>query len=171
MQPYKEIVFDQPDKYPFFNGVSIQDYKRHLEWNEFDFRKEVFEELLGEDFGKKDFYYEPKTWIFIVESLENKIKEVLKTIKKVPQEHQQNPLTYIRSYREKHFDPDNDWDAKYEDVESFLGEFYHHNIRKYVRDKNLYYFQLFYNHLKKSFEEGHPLYISVATVEDQKKYP
>ncbi|MDQ0066589.1 hypothetical protein [Chryseobacterium lathyri] len=150
-------------------GVRIQDYQENPEWNEFDYEKEVFEELLGEDFGKKDFYYESKTWEFIVDAVEKKIREVLKTIKKVPEEHQQNPLAYIRAYKEEHYDPDNDWNLKYEDVENFLGEFYHHNIRKHRRDLKLYYFQLFYNNLKNNYEEGYPLYISVATVEGQKK--
>lgn len=144
--------------------------------NEYEFSKEVFEELLGEDFGKKDFYYEPNTWCFIVDAIENKLKEVLKTIKKVPKEHQQDALAYIRAYKESFFDPNIAWNDKYEDVrhedvEIFLGEYYHHNIKKYRRDLKLYYFQMFYDNLKNNYEEGHPLYISVATVEDQKKYP
>ncbi|WP_336702026.1 hypothetical protein [Chryseobacterium indologenes] len=42
--------------------IRTENYKENPEWNEFDFKKEVFEELLGEGFGKKDSYYEPNTW-------------------------------------------------------------------------------------------------------------
>ncbi|MFK7003236.1 hypothetical protein BWK63_00725 [Flavobacterium covae] len=167
-QDLKQTGLYNPDGTSIGFGIRTQDYKEIPQWNEFDFRKEVFEKLLGEGFGKKDFYYEPNTWGFIVDEIENKIREVLTTIKKVPKEHQQNPLEYIRAYRKEHFDRDNDWNLKYEDVEEFLGEFYHHNIKKYRKDLKLYYFQLFYNNLKKNFEEGQALYISVATVEKQK---
>ncbi len=169
-QDYKIFGFMDSAASEKGTAVCVSKYK-DMALNKYDFSKEVFEELLGEDFGKKDFYYEPKTWGFIVDAVENKIREVLKTIKKVPDEHQHDPLTYVRAYREERRDPDNDWDMKYEDVEEFLGEYYHHNIKKHRKDLKLYYFQLFYNNLKKNYEEGHPLYISVATVEDQKKYP
>lgn len=130
-----------------------------------EYEKEVFKELLGEDFGKKDFYYEPNTWGFIVDAIEYKLKEILKTIKKVPEEHQQDPIKYIRAYKEQDYRG-----LFYEDVRAFLGEWYHINSKN-NRDSKLYYFQMFYDNLKNIFEEGHPLYISVATVEDQKKYP
>lgn len=148
--------------------VRTEDYKENPEWNEFDFKKEVFEELLGDDFGKKDFYYEPNTWEFVVDALENKIRDVLKTMKKVPEEHTKNPMEYLKTYKNEHFDPITNRSIFYEDVKEFLGELYHYNIRENVRDKNLYYFQLFYNHLKSSFKEGFPLYITAATIEDQK---
>jgi hypothetical protein len=128
--------------------VRTQDYKENLEWNEFDFKKEVFEELLGEDFGKKDLYYEPKTWGFVVDALEKKIRDVLKSMKKVPEEHTKSPMEYLKNYKNQHFDPITNRSIFYEDIKEFLGELYHYNIRKNVRDKNLYYFQLFYNHLK-----------------------
>ena len=167
---YYDSVFTQ-------NGNTLETgIPSNLEDIGLQFEKEVFEELLGEDFGRKDFYYDPKTWGFIVDALENKLKEVLNTIKKVPKEHQQDALAYIRAYKESFFDPNIAWndkyeDVRYEDVEIFLGEYYHHNIKKYRRDLKLYYFQMFYDNLKNNYEEGHPLYISVATVEDQKKYP
>jgi hypothetical protein len=104
-------------------AVAINEYKDTM-YVKPDYKKEIFKEILGEDFGKKDFYYEPKTWGFIVDAVENKLSEVLKIIKKVPQEHQQNPLAYIRNYREEHFENLGD---NHEDVREFLGEFYHYN--------------------------------------------
>jgi len=172
----KKTGLYNPDGTSVGLGIRTQDYKRNPEWNVFDFRKEVFEELLGEDFGKKDFYYEPKTWGFIVDAVENKLREVLKTIKKVPKEHQQDPIAYIRAYKESFFEPNIAWNDKYEevryeDIREFLGEYYHYNNKKNIKDSKLYYFQMFYDNLKNNYEEGHPLYISVATLEDQKKYP
>ena len=150
-------------------AVCMNSYKDKT-LNEFEFSKEVFEEILGEDFGKKDFYYEPDTWGFIVDALENKLREVLKAMKKVPEEHQQDPMEYLEAYKSKLSDPTTNRILFFEDLEEFLGEYYHTNSKN-RRDLKLHYFQMFYRNLKNNFEEGHPLYISVATVEDQKKYP
>ncbi|KFF14122.1 hypothetical protein N6B72_08050 [Chryseobacterium soli] len=169
IQDYKKNGFYNSKIAPKGYYCRLRDYQNNPEWNEFDFKKEVFEELLGEDFGKHDFYYEPNTWEFIVQAIEKKIREVLKMKKKVPKEHTQNPMEYLKTYKSKNFDTDPA--IFHEDVREFLGELYHYNLRKNSGDSNLNYLQMFYNTLKKNYEEGYPLYISVATIEDQKKYP
>lgn len=151
-------------------AVAINKYKDTL-YIKPDYKKEVFEELLSVDFGKKDFYYESKTWGFIVDAIEKKLREVLQTIKKVPEEHQQNPLEYLKAYKSEHFDPITNRALFHEDIRAFLGEFYHYNNWKNNDDTSLPPLQMLYDKLKKNYEEGQPLYISVATVEDQKKYP
>jgi hypothetical protein len=167
---YKKSGFKKSNYNPVGSMVRIHDYKENPWWNDYTYGKEVFEELLGKDFGKKDFYYEPKTWGFIIEALENKIREVLKTMKKVPQEHLQNPTEYLRTYKLENDDFYTGNRVFYEDIEDFLAELYHYNSFRH-NEKGLYNFNLLYNILKKNYDESYPLYISGATVEDQKKYP
>ncbi len=139
---YRKNGFIESTYNPVGSTIRIHDYKENPWWNDYGYDKEVFENLLGPDFGKKDFYYESKAWGFILETLENKIREVLKTMKKVPQVYIENPTEYLKNYKLENDDFYSGNMVFHEEIEAFLGELYHYNNFRH-NEKGLYNFNLF----------------------------
>ncbi|MDQ1160200.1 hypothetical protein QE422_000568 [Chryseobacterium sp. SORGH_AS 447] len=91
-------------------------------------------------------------------------------MKKVPQVYIENLTEYLKNYKLENDDFYSGNMVFHEEIEAFLGELYHYNNFRH-NEKGLYNFNLFYSILKNNYEGGYPLYISVATVADQKNYP
>lgn len=104
----------------------------------------VFEEIIGEDFGKKNLILPVNSYGNLVKRVEQELRSMLQNQKCIP------------------IDKD-------DDIVEMLGIKYVINRRKDF-DKELESFHLFYTNLKSYYDKGYPLYLSIATPEDVKKH-
>lgn len=92
---------------------------------------------MGPDFGKKDLLLPPNSYENIALKLEEKLREMLQYLKHIPTE-------------------------RYDDKREILGGQYVINLRN-QNDKSIYYLNLIYLNLKSYYDNGYPLYLSIAT--------
>ena len=132
--------------------IVVEDYPggKEAPRNLTNFRRIVFEKVLGEKFGHQAIILEPKSSLFLklLTEMELKLKDLLKTQCREFLEH----LNY-----------------RYDEEVEFFGEKYVINGRNYL-DKALRNFHEFYQNIKQFYDYNYPLYLVPATKEDEEKY-
>jgi len=149
VQDYKKYGYSNTVHTDKGMSIRVEDYSGIYEYrNLTNYRKFIFEKVLGKKFGEKDIFLEPKSILFsnLLLELKLKLQDLLLNQKRVP-------------------DPEN----RYDDIKEILGEQYVINLRK-EEDKNLNAFNRFYLNFKEYYDYNYPLYLTIATPEDEKKY-
>jgi hypothetical protein len=120
---------------------------------------EIFKSVMGEDFGKKEFFLESGSYGIIIKAYENTLRKLLEKERKVPKERYGDLQEYLKEYKST-LDPIEDWDSKYDEVHEILGEYYLLAMR-YPKDRLAYEFnKLHYLRIKSFYDAELPLYIS-----------
>jgi|GEM_PF-2076635 len=167
IQDYKAYGYD--NTVGTYRGMTIS---FNEDYTDFDsgyssFIGNAFVKALGPDFSKRDMVLPAYSYENILTELENAFKEAVKTIRQVPLNRYADAETYVQELKSKAYPEDRN--AKYDDLVEYFGDKYIINLR-YDESGIIDSFYGFYKNLKEYLDNGHPLYISIATPEDREKY-
>ena len=127
---------------------------------------EIFKSFFGEDLGKKEFFLEAGSYGNIIEAYENTLKTLLEKEHKIPEEHNQNRMQYLKEFVSKQrtneeLTHSEQWNARHSDIYEALGNHYIMFMR-YVNGMVPYNFNNYYLKMKSFYDNGDSLYISTA---------
>ena len=132
--------------------IVVEDYpggntNRH---NIYNYRRTIFEKVLGDKFGHEAIILEPKSSLFLelLNEMELKIKDLSKNLPKEFSDHRLD---------------------RYDEKVTFFGEEFVVNGRSDY-DRELVNFHEFYEKIKRFYDFNYPLYLVPATKEDEEKY-
>ncbi|MFY8068708.1 MAG: hypothetical protein ACOVMG_01315 [Flavobacterium sp.] len=132
--------------------IRVEDYPGGIQIprNLINYKKKIFEKILGEKFGNESIILEPKSSLFLelINAMDLKLKDLLKTQCREFLDH----INY-----------------RYDEEVEFFGEKYIINGRNYLDDA-LRDFYEFYQKIKMFFDYNYPLYIIPLLLEDKIKY-